>query len=102
MNTCRQPAAKTLRESTTSQRFNTGFARMLIVMIVLVLCASAAMATNPLPLINAPLAPGKSAGFGHIHFDRRGHRFCLGRDGELERQCPHHDVCEEHAAHSDH
>ena len=33
MKTFRQPAEKTLRESTTSQRFNTGFAQIMVAMI---------------------------------------------------------------------
>ena len=61
MKTFRQPAAKTLREATASQRFNTGFARISVAMIALVLASSAAMATNPLPLINSPLVPGVKA-----------------------------------------
>jgi hypothetical protein len=61
VNTRRQPAAKTRCEATTSQPFNTGFARILVALIALVLGSSAAMATNPLPLINAPLTPGVKA-----------------------------------------
>jgi hypothetical protein len=61
VNTCRQPAATTLREGTISHRRNSVLTLTVIAMMVLAMGASVALAQNPLPLINAPLSPGDKA-----------------------------------------
>ena len=58
---CRQPAATTLREGTISHRRNSVLTLTVIAMMVLAMGASAALAQNALPLINAPLSPGDKA-----------------------------------------
>lgn len=58
MNTCRQ--ATTPRERTISHRFNT-LALTVIATLIFAMGASAAFATNALPLINAPLFPAQKA-----------------------------------------
>jgi hypothetical protein len=58
VNTCRQTA---LREGTSSPRFNNFLTLTLIVMMLVVLGASAALAQNPRPFVNAPLVPGFKA-----------------------------------------
>lgn len=60
MKTCRQPAATTLREGTIAHRLNNSLTLIVIVVMVLAL-GSSALATNALPLINAPLVPGQKA-----------------------------------------
>jgi hypothetical protein len=61
VNTCRQPAATTLREGTISHRFNNFVTLAVIVMMVFVLGASSALAENAIPFINTPLVPGFKA-----------------------------------------
>ncbi len=61
MNSCRQPAARTLREGSISHRRNSVLTLIVTVTVVLALGASAALAQNALPLINAPLFPGQKA-----------------------------------------
>jgi hypothetical protein len=61
VNTCRQPAATTLREGIISHRRNSVLTLTVIAMMVLAMGASAALAQNALPLINAPLSPGDKA-----------------------------------------
>ncbi len=58
---CRQPAATTVREGSASPRCNSVLTFTVIAMVVLALGASAALAQNALPLINAPLVPGQKA-----------------------------------------
>lgn len=58
MNSCRQPATA-LRDPRLSHRLNISLTLTVIVMLALALGSSAAFATNPLPLINAPLVPGQ-------------------------------------------
>ena len=59
MNTCRQPAI-TLREGTISHRLN-NFSTLAVIVTMVLALGSSALATNPLPLINAPLSPGQKA-----------------------------------------
>jgi len=61
VNTCRQAAARTLREGSILHRRNSVFPLIVMVTMWLALGASAALAQNPLPLINAPLSPGQKA-----------------------------------------
>ena len=60
MNSCRKPAT-TLREGSISQRPNHFLTLTVIAMLVLAMGSSLAMASNALPLINAPLVPATKA-----------------------------------------
>jgi hypothetical protein len=59
VNICRQPAT-TLREGTISHRLNS-FSTLVVLVTMVLALGSSALATNPLPLINAPLSPGQKA-----------------------------------------
>ena len=61
MNSCQEPAATILREESISQRSNHFLTLTMIVMLVLAMGSSLAMASNALPLINAPLSPATKA-----------------------------------------